>query len=308
VNALLAGLLAGLLSWLVAPTHSDFSHVAAASRLFMLGGDPWAAVGPARAIPWPYPLYYPAPALLLVWPFAVIGSIGGAVFVGCSVAAMVWAMRRARVSAGAWFVLVSPAIWFTVFYQQWSAWLAAAALAPTVFGAVFAAKPTIGAAAWGRELRWRALAVPIALTLLAFAISPSWPFRWITAASSGVHPIPVMQLAGGGPLLLLAWLRWRDPDARLLGGLALVPQTMAPHECVILFLCCKRWWEGLGLSVLIGIAFVAAMFLKTGHTPPSFTTGGAQYIREQMAANGPVFTALVYLPCLGMMLRQRVNK
>ena len=148
-------------------------------------------------------------------------------------------------------------------------------------------------------LRFRLL---LAASLL---VMPSWPVRWLAAAHGGVHPMPVLQLAGGGPLLLLAWLRWRDPDARLLGALSLVPQTIAPHECFVLFLLCRKWWEGVILTLLIGVAYTVAMSLKAGHAGPSFTTGGQEYIAQQMAANGPVFTALVYLPCLAAVLLRR---
>lgn len=306
ILALAIGGLVGWLSWasrpdLGGPYSTDFDHLWAAARVMLDGRDPYAAVGPAREIPWPYPLFYPLPALWLVAPLTRLPmALAQPVFVGGGAAVLAYLLSRSH----PWrlLVFVSGAGYATGQLGQWSFWLTAAAMAPLPLGFLFAAKPSIGAAVWAYRMDRRALAAPAVLVLLSVIADPQWPAHWFEASRGGIHPMPVMQL--GGPLILLALTRWRRPEARLLIALACIPQTIAPHETVPLFLVARSRWECLYLTAATWAVSLGVPLLKTAHTPPSFQTGGAQFIAETMAVTGPLFVAVFYLPCLLMVLRR----
>jgi hypothetical protein len=128
-----------------------------------------------------------------------------------------------------------------VYNAQWSPLLAAAfVILPLNLFAV--AKPTIGLALFvARPTRW-ALWGGIALLALSFVLQPAWVGAWRAALNDtslvggGGFPYRPPASLPGGLIVLLALLRWRRPEARLLVALACVPQTLLPYEAVYLFL------------------------------------------------------------------------
>jgi hypothetical protein len=97
----------------------------------------------------------------------------------------------------------------------------------------------------------------------------------------------------GGPLILLALLKWRRADARLLVALACVPQTPVLYEVVPLFLLVRTFKEAALLVVLTGV--VGALVNRIAQ--------GADY-NTWMAINGQWMVWLVYLPCTAIVLRR----
>ena len=67
----------------------------------------------------------------------------------------------------------------------------------------------------------------------------------------------------GGALVLLAGLRWRRPEARLLLAMACLPHTVAFYEAVPLFLVPQRWTEACGLWASTLIAYLLARHAGT---------------------------------------------
>jgi hypothetical protein len=302
VVALSVAALAGAVAWHIGNYPSDFDHILMASRIFLRGDDPYAAIGPGRAIPWPWPMYYPAPALLVLSPFLMLpGAWAHTAFT--TISAGLLAYLFARDTPWRLLFFLSGAFFFTVTLGQWGMWLALAALMPRTFGVIYAAKPTMGAVSWARLLDWRALVAPAALTLLSVLMQPAWPARWLAVVSGGYHPS--MVALPGGFLLLAAVLRWRQPDARLLLALSLVPQTISPYELVLPFLIARTKWECAYLAVATSMTVVLA-FLSTTPAPPiSLTTGGDAYMQATTRVLAPLFLVLVYLPCLWMVFRRR---
>ena len=77
----------------------------------------------------------------------------------------------------------------------------------------------------------------------------------------------------GGPLMLLALLRWRRPEARLLAALSCVPHTPELYESLYLFLVPASMWQGALLAALnYGIVFA-----RRAVPPP------ADYVGDMMA-------------------------
>jgi hypothetical protein len=133
----------------------------------------------------------------------------------------------------------------------------------------------------------------VALILLSIAIQPSWITDWVAALPSATHMIaPVAH--SGGPLLLLALLRWRRPEARLLVALGCVPQTAAPYEVVPLMLLIPiTAFESSILTMLSWVEFAVWGYLRSGL---SFDT--------QILLSARLVVPLLYLPCLVMVLRR----
>jgi hypothetical protein len=97
----------------------------------------------------------------------------------------------------------------------------------------------------------------------------------------------------GGPLVLLALLKWRRPEARLLAAMACVPHTLLPYETLPLFLVPQTWLEA---CVLLAGTTLAVILHGVGAPYASAT--------EWVAASGVWTIWCVYLPCLVMVLRR----
>jgi hypothetical protein len=173
--------------------------------------------------------------------------------------------------------------------------LTGAAVLPALSWA-FAAKPTIGAALFAAFPSRQALVGGLVLTGLAFLIQPRWPAEWWHALGAGTHMSPIVARPAGF-LVLLALIRWREPEARLLVALGCVPQTLGLYETLPLFLVPRTRWQGYGLA---GLSYVAA-FAQAALVPrlPGMP------LDQLMAARWPVVFGCLYLPALAMLLLSR---
>jgi hypothetical protein len=102
-------------------------------------------------------------------------------------------------------------------------------------------------------------------------------------------------LRPGGFLLLLALLRWRLPEARLLFALSIPPQTPSFYDPLLLFVVCRR-----GVEVLILLLAGWTLQLATALYAP-FTS-----MREAIAVLSSLSIWYLYLPPLVILL-QRPN-
>jgi hypothetical protein len=133
--------------------------------------------------------------------------------------------------------------------------------------------------------------------ILSLVILPSWPRDWWMAwpldNTRWVPPI----LRPFGFLLLLAALRWRSPEGRLILALAFIPQSTLPHELVPLALIPGNLLE-MGIYVVgswIAVASAAGL-LHLSH-------GGAGWT----GTSWPVTLSAVYLPMLYLALRRQTS-
>jgi hypothetical protein len=184
---------------------------------------------------------------------------------------------------------------------QWTPLLMAATLAPAL-GGLLVAKPNLGLAlgaarlsdprGLSRRALLTALVVALALVVASFVVLPTWPADWRAAISTGDHfTAPVLRR--GGPVLLLAALRWRRPEARLLLALACTPQTPIVVEGLPLFLVAQTSRQSLWLAVLTYVAYLACGLTWDGHT-------NASYFRQAGIAS----VVFLYAPCVLMVLRR----
>lgn len=274
----------------------DIEQALFGARAMLAGHDPYRLVGPGRAFDWPWPLYYPGTALAALIPLAWLPrAVARLLFVGFSAGALGYALSaRGRAQLPAF---VSSAFLVAAGAAQWSPLLTAGSVTPALAW-LLAAKPNVAAALlFGSNRRgvWvAALGGALGLVAVSLVLLPNWPREWLAI----LRTVPGMTFPiahRGGPLLLLALLRWRRPEARLLLGLALVPQNMVIYETVPLFLIPRTFRESLMLALLSTLA-LAFTFAFVPLTPHSMVENYYQ---------GDVLVALLYLPALIMILRRR---
>jgi hypothetical protein len=274
-------------------TDFDFDYLWTAGHAVWHGRDPYAAVREAvdqGRLKWPF--YYPATAAVLAAPFGALPHrLAVALFTALGLA-----LLAASVSGWQrWIVVSAPAL-EALLIGQWSPWLTAAVALPWL-GFVWAAKPTVGLALFaGWPTRW-ALAGGLVVLALSWILLPHWPADWLASLTNTPHyKAPVQRV--GGALLLLAFIRWRSPQARMLGVLALVPHTTGVYEQLPLLLIPQT---GRSFALLMGLSYFAAALVYTQGTF-GHSVGGT------LDAQWPYFLTLVYLPALLMVLLPRLGK
>ena len=272
---------------------ADFDQLWLASHAVWHGVDPYAALHGSF---W-RDLYYPLPAVVMAMPSALLPSvIAHACFAGLGIAAAAFAL-----SSRGWWGLIGlasyPAL-DAVQLAQWSPLFVGAALLPKLEWLAIA-KPTTGLAtvasyAVERPARglWFGVAVSVSIICACFIIQPDWLSRWLAATRSAEHFAPLVARPGGF-LLLGALLRWRLPEARLLALLAIVPQTIAPYEALLLTLVLRSRREALVFS------FASLLMI-----PFLVRVGGGSSLAPRIDHDAPVLILFLYLPALVMILRR----
>jgi hypothetical protein len=86
-----------------------------------------------------------------------------------------------------------------------------------------------------------------AVVLIGFLLVPTWLGDWLAALPEMKYPPPI--LTRWGWLSVLALLRWRRPEARLIFVLACMPQTAAWYDVLPLFLVAVTFRETLFMAV-----------------------------------------------------------
>jgi hypothetical protein len=210
------------------------------ARALLADQDPYAAVA---ASDFPWPLYYPLPAVLLMAPFAGMPE---------TVARILWAMATGalfayglRARGPALVGAVSALFLAAILLGHVVPAMMAAAFVPWL-GFLWVAKPSLGLALFLAYPSRRAAIGCAAFLFVSVAVMPDWPLRWVEALGANDRLPPVLQPFG--LVLLLAWWRWDTPGGRLLGSLAFIPHGV--YDALALLLVARTVKEGLGLAVL----------------------------------------------------------
>jgi hypothetical protein len=274
------------------PWAADFTYVWRGARALAAGLDPYQVVRVTGGeFPFNYPLYYPLTAVVAALPFSVASpNVGGALFFGLSSALLAWAVTR-----DGWHRLPlfgSMSFFYAAMMAQWSPLLTAAAITPALWF-LLAVKPNVGLALAAYRPSVRGAVAALVFVALTLAIVPGWPREWLHNVRGTAQYAPPVLTTVAGPLLLLAALRWRRPEARMLFVLACVPQSPILYEALPLFLIPRTRRESLLLAVLTHAAFWVT------HARGPYANSYA-YVR----GSGPVMVALCYLPALVMVLRR----
>jgi hypothetical protein len=300
--ALLMGLVAGGLRWeMSAPRSdpastggSDFFHSWRAARTLLSGKDPYVATRTTVVRPGEGVFAYPLPAAVVATPFAwqPVRSAAAA-FMGAGFALTAFGLT----GLGWWRLLAllgAPVLW-TLQYAQWIPILVGAALVPA-FSGLLICKPTIGLALAAYRPSRALVGGAVLLLAVAFVLDPDWLMSWLTTIAAnpvaGQYVSPVR--TGPGPLLLLAALRWRRPEGRLLLAMALVPQNYFFYDQLPLLLVPQR--------ALAMLAFVSWSWVVT---VVALTTGWVDSpdAAVRSLALAPYVVWGLYLPALAILLR-----
>lgn len=268
--------------------YPDFLAFWYAARAFMHDLDPYI-VTPSVA---PYfvndRFFYPFPSVLAIVPFAALPlAVAGSLFFGVSSALLAFAVTRddyARLPLFLGFPYVMAAS-----LGQWAPLIMAAVLLPGL-GFLAVCKPNIGMALTAARPTRAAIYGGAVVLLASLAFDPTWPEKWLANLRTiQGHPPPLFTIAGAG--LLLAVMRWRREDARLVLAMAAVPQLPMFADQLPLMLTARTRIESMALALLSHI-------------------GGLLWIRTQIpgahpSANAaPWVLAFAYYPALILVLRR----
>jgi hypothetical protein len=246
----------------------------------------------------PYPLAtqsfpYPLPAVLLAVPFTTIPlGLARPVFDILVGWAFVYALWRYR-GPYALLALVSGAYLFAMGNGQTTPLMMAASLVPAL-GFLLAVRPNTSVPLWIARPSWMAVLGVSLFLVLSVVVLPSWPRDWWMA----LLPLDKKELVPPvlrpfGFVLLLAALRWRLPEGRLILATALIPQTTLPYELVPLALIPANRLEMVVYVAGSWIAVAAADRLHLSYSMAEWTVTGS-----------PVTLCAVYLPMLYLVLRR----
>jgi hypothetical protein len=172
---------------------------------------------------------------------------------------------------------------------QWSPLIMVVAFMPAA-GFLAAMKPNLGLALLTYRPTWRAALGCAAVGVVSFAVLPSWLLDWHSNTASLVgHAPPVLTPVGA--VLLLALLRWRRPEARLLIAMAFVPQLLFFADQLPLFLIPRTRREMKTLSMCSALGFFV-WYIRFANNP------------AYVLAAAPYVLCSSYVPCLIMVLRR----
>jgi hypothetical protein len=154
---------------------------------------------------------------------------------GVSCGLLAFGLFRKREGFGRGGLLLSAPFWFSVIAVQWSPLIVASALIPALLPLAMV-KPNIGLPVFLTYPTWRAAGIAMGILLVSLLVLPTWPLDWLSNAAGHAvfQPLRVLPL---GLLLLLAALRWRTPEARLLLLLALIPQRPIYDQLPLWLVC-----------------------------------------------------------------------
>jgi len=276
---------------------TDFDQLWHAAKALRGGEDPYAVVGPGRSFPWLWPLYYPLPAVLYAVPFTLVPvAIARIAFSALAAALLGWAIGpRVRTH---WPLLLSAAYIISASRTQWAPMLLAAAWIPAL-GFFVAAKPNVGLAALTAQDRRGVVIAVVGCAVamaLSFIVQPDWILSWRESIRTAPHIQSAVAMLPAGPLLALAALRWRRPDARLLLALAVIPHTPSLYDLLVLFFACRTLRESMVLALLTQALYWGIVLFGSFNTFDAYAEG---------LGRAAVF--VVYIPVLiAILLRPNV--
>jgi hypothetical protein len=267
VAALFAVLCASTLRLTDVPATSDMDQIWFAARALLAGQDPYVVIGPGKLYDFGWPFFYPLTAAVLALPLGLVSLSAARVTVVALGGGLLGYLVGAR-RPSIWPIFLSQPFRNAALATQWSPYLAATMLLPWL-APLAAAKPNIALALLAgartrREALWLVFG-GLAVLAISLLVRPHWPWTWFELLQGTRHFRPLL-LRPGGVLMLLGLLRWRDPDARLLVGLTVVPQTGIWYEALPAMLVAQNTREAYFLTLTSVLAYIVRRALGPLHT------------------------------------------
>lgn len=272
----------------------DFTWHWLAARALIAGQNPYVVVTAGGPYHLDAPYVYPLTTAIAAIPFAawLQPAAAAAVWIGVGSALLAYGITRTSYN-GLLAFLSMPYLW-AANSGQISPIMTAAALIPAL-GFITPVKPQIGLPALLYKPNRIALLGALAFLALSLVIDPRWPKEWfdiLPQKVAGVYRSPITIM--GGPLLLLALVKWKRADARLLIMMSLVPQNMLFYDQLLLWLIPKTRNE----FMIMGMLSIVAIVVGSIGLPPG---AGIAEVNKHYA---PAILWLIYLPCLVLVLRR----
>ncbi len=204
------------------PGPGDFIWPLRALRDVLSGHNPYAY--PVNPLSIPYPL----PAMFAAIPFAWLPDTwAAALFFGVSSGLLAYQLVRLE---PAWRLLVflNPLYLQSLLFAQWSPLIMAMAFFPSLMPLLLIKPHMAAGMAFSGYMRWtrRGLLLTVLLLAISLILQPTWPLVWLSQLGPYQGVAPVMMLSAGGPLLLLALIRWHTREARLFLLMSVAPQRL----------------------------------------------------------------------------------
>jgi hypothetical protein len=280
------------------PGADDFTYHWLAVRSLIEGKSPYVTVQPGGPFHLNSGYLYPLTTTLVAFPFAALTSpiLSASTFVAFSVSLFIYGILRTNRN---WLPCLGgiPIFWALASGQQ-SVLATAGVLLPGM-GFLASIKPNLALALFVWRPSRSMVIGSVVLLAASLLVLPHWPMEWrmsVARRTPGNYLSPVRLI--GGPLLLLAVLRWRSPEARLLIVMSLVPQTMLFYDQVPLALIPQTKRE----SMLLVISGFVGYMVASWNLPPDPNPAAAQTVY------GPAIVLSLYLPCLIMILLRSTAK
>jgi len=269
----------------------DFAYFWTAARVLLSGGDPYAGRPGVEGWTLADPFFYPLPAAFPILPFCWLPMpIAGALVMGISGGLLAWVLTREGAHR-LWMFASAPYV-MALKVGQCSPILVAAAFLPAL-GWLLPWKPQLGLPLFLYRPSARAAILAAAALAASFAWHPGWVGSWLrNVRELESHPAPLLALAG--PLLVLAALRWRTPEGRLLLALALTPQLLFFADQLPLQLVARTRRQSAMLAAASLVAFGGWYALLEP---------GDRYVLDA----APWVMSLLYLPALAVVLWPRAR-
>jgi hypothetical protein len=267
VAALFAVLCASTARLTDVPATSDLDQIWFAARALLAGEDPYAVIGPGKPYDFGWPFFYPLTAAVLALPLGVMSlSAARVTFVALGGGLLGYLVAARRPSI--WPIFLSQPFRNAALATQWSPYLTATMLLPWL-APLAAAKPNIALALLAgarsrREVLWLVFG-GLGVLAISLLVRPLWPWTWLDMLRGTQHFRPIL-LRPGGILMLIGLLRWRDPDARLLVALTVVPQTGIWYESLPAMLVARNTREAYFLTLTSVLAYIVRRVLGPLHT------------------------------------------
>lgn len=235
----------------------DFFVMWRAAQVLVQGANPYEILRPGLAWDWNAYWYYPLPAALLGAPFLWLSpALAAVLFVSLSSALLGYAFAM---HGRPWFpLLISVPFWICAQLSQVSAAIMAFGMLPPTAGLVVI-KPSLGMALWAWRPSWRTVLVGMTLCLAGLVVLPDWPIGWLQAASHSTTHRPLV-FRPFGFVGLLAALRWRRPEGRLLVAMTIMPSALWFYDELLIFLVPNSAIEAIVLCAGSWVAWIGAMF------------------------------------------------
>jgi hypothetical protein len=288
------GLIVGALVFLARhnqPINGDFWRPFVTAQSLFHGVSPYRIFGYTIQ---GFPNLYPATVGVILFPFLGLQFwVAASLFSGISAGLLAFGLSKDGYERFPLFV--SLPFWIAAYSSQWSIISSAAFLLPALSW-VYLAKPSIGlgllVARWRESAVLWFVLVGAVIVLTSIILVPNWPTQWIESVRTNSAHMKAPITMPGGFIALLALKNWRDPKARLLVVMSLIPQNIAWYDSVPLYLIPGTMMQSL---VLVGVSSLPIVMEVLRH-------GGSDGVID-LFPKGYELALCFYLPCVVMVLK-----